>query len=214
MSSSTVDIVNLAYALIGHEANVVSISPPDTTAEASHAARFFPMCRDEVLEAHAWSFATRRTQLANITNEFTHWGLAYAYPTLCLRPLAVFLPGELDDTRGQPFEIAGDSSGNVVVLTNATDAVMKYIHAVSDTAKYPPAFITALAWLLASRLAGPVAKKPDIVAGAYQQHQIALAKAVALDMAGRKTAVFKNFVPGHLAVREGVGASSVLGRDS
>lgn len=204
MAVSAVDIVNLAYSNIGHEANVVSISPPDTTAEASHAARFYPIARDVVLEAHAWGWATRRSQLSNVVNEFAHWQFAYSAPNNMIRPLAIYLPSEFDDTKTQPFEMASDSAGNVVLLTNIEDAVVKYVHRVTDTARFTPQFVVSLSWLLSSFLAGPVAKKPELAAGARQAYGQALLLAKAYDSMSRKTDAYDKHVPSQIAARGGL----------
>jgi hypothetical protein len=164
--ASEVDICNMALGHIGQDANVSAIDPPDGSAEADHCARFYPMARDEILESHAWRFATRRAQLAavDVPDEVDSWDYAYQLPNQCIRPLAVFLPESTDDTAAQDFTVETDSTGNDILYTNVEDAVLKYIARVEDTTKFSPLFTIALARLLAHYLAGPITKASKMAA--------------------------------------------------
>jgi len=64
--TSEVDIVNLALANIGETARVTSIDPPDGSAQADVAARFYPIARDMMLERHTWDFSTLMVKLTPI----------------------------------------------------------------------------------------------------------------------------------------------------
>ncbi len=87
--SSEVDIVNLALSNLGEAATVSSIDPPEGSAEAEHAAMFYPMARDSMLEMHEWRFATKRVLLALTGSDTFEWTYAYALPAGMLRALAV-----------------------------------------------------------------------------------------------------------------------------
>jgi len=178
--ASEVDICNLALADLGDAAKVSSISPPDTSAQAGHCARFYPMARDELLDMHDWDFATYRVALAAITlpSVVTTWTYAYALPSNVLNIIAILDPNAADDysvgiplpyttpqvlpgTAGvetpQPFAVEV-INGSPVVLTNQVDAVMRYTAVVTDTAQFSPLFTAGLTKLLAAKLAGPVLK--------------------------------------------------------
>ena len=77
--ASVVDLCNLSLARLGDEANVVSIEPPDGSAQAAHCARFLPMVRDSLLQAHAWGFALRREALLRVGTEvpYLEWIMEY-----------------------------------------------------------------------------------------------------------------------------------------
>lgn len=156
--ASEVDICNLALARLGDTATVASIDPPEGSAQAEHCARFYAVARDSLLEMHPWKFATRRVQLAKLTVPSWNWACAYAEPADALRLLAVLPPDARSDDDTLPFEAESDASGAAIILTNQEDACLRYIGRVTDTTKFPPLFVDALAWLLASYLAGPVLK--------------------------------------------------------
>ena len=87
--ATEVDICNWALALLGDEATVVSIDPPEGSAQADHCARFYPMALQRAIAEYAWSFATKRGQPAQLQNPPVGTEYAYAYPTDCARLLQV-----------------------------------------------------------------------------------------------------------------------------
>ncbi len=157
--ASEVDIVNLALSRLGDSATVSSISPPEGSAQAEHAARFYPIARNSLLELHPWGFATRREPLAMLTSGSTAWTFAYATPAGMLAPFSVLANDATDDTTGaQPYIIESDDGGARILYTDQADAVLRYAALVTDTTRFSPLFIDALSWLLASHLAGPLLK--------------------------------------------------------
>jgi hypothetical protein len=156
--ASEVDISNLALARLGDVASVASINPPEGSAQAEHCARFYPIARDSMLELHDWKFSTRRATLAQLSATSWDWAYAYSLPNNLIRILAV-LPAEASaDDQGVDYDTENDASGNAMILTDLPEATVRYSVRVTDTTKFPPLFVDALAWLLASHLAGPVIK--------------------------------------------------------
>ena len=153
--ASEVDICNLALARLGDNATVASIDPPEGSAQAEHCARFYAIARDSLLEMHAWKFATRRVQLAKLTVPSWDWSFAYAEPTGALKLLGVLSATASNDDETQPYEAESDANGAAIILTNQEDASLRFVARVTDTTKFSPLFVDALAWLLASYLAGP-----------------------------------------------------------
>ena len=156
--ASEVDICNLALARLGDNATVASIDPPEGSAQAEHCARFYAAARDSLLEMHAWKFATRRVQLAKLTVPSWDWSFAYAEPTGALNLLGVLSATASNDDETQPYEAESDATGAAIILTNQESASLRFVARVTDTTKFSPLFVDALAWLLASYLAGPVLK--------------------------------------------------------
>lgn len=189
--ASVTDICNLALARLGDEANVQSIDPPDGSAQATHCARFYALARDSLLAMHSWGFATRREALAALVlpDSVTTWAYAYAMPNQCVQALAV-LPSYassdyslfIGDQGGMPAEqaltvpyvVESLDSGATVVLTNQEDATLRFVRRVEDTNLFPPLFVDALSWLLASHLAGPVVKGDAGAKQAQQAQQAAM----------------------------------------
>lgn len=181
--ASVVDICNAALSHLGDEAEVISIVPPDGTAQASHCGRFYPIARDQLLEMHPWTFATVRVSLALVeAGAPSEWAYAYALPTKCLKPHAVYRPDALEDSRGEDYIVESDADGNGIVYTNVADAVLRFTRLVEDTTKFTPGFSMALSRLLASLLAGPIIKGTTGIQVA-QSHM----KFFAVELASAKT---------------------------
>lgn len=187
--ASEVDIVNLALAHLGDNATVASIDPPEGSAEAEHAARFYPIARDVLLESHGWRFATRRTVLAQLNLPSWNWQYVYAAPNNSLKLLSVLPVSAANDAQTQEYEAASSDAGDAIVYTNQEVASLRYITRVADTTKYPPLFIDALAWLVGSYLAGPVVKGDAGVAMAkscYANFRASFSQAIESDANQRK----------------------------
>lgn len=195
MSSET-DICNLALGHLGDIANIASISPPDGSIQSQHAATFYPIARDSLLEMRYWNFATTRVPLSLLATQMTEWAYIYAAPTDALRFLAVLASDAPDDYSSsntglpngvgigfgdvftpesygiytpQPFAVESDSVlGTPIILTNLQGATLRYTKRVTDSTRFTPLFTRALSWLLASDLAGPVLKG-DIGAAATER---------------------------------------------
>ena len=165
--ASVVQICNMALSHIGSEARVASISPPDGSVEAGHCATFYDGARTEMLEPGNWAFSLKRAALAQVTNPSTVWAYAYAKPADCQRALRILRPSiavtvftqdlrvepHTDDRDTAPFDIEGE-----VILTNEPDAKLVYVQDVTDSTKFPASFTSALSYLLAAYLAGPIIK--------------------------------------------------------
>jgi len=161
MATNNVDLANLALAHLGDDATVSALDPPEGSAQAEHCARFLPIARDTLLELHAWKFATRRAQPAlreDMAN--SAWRYVYQEPNGLIRVLAVLPEGYMRDSDGgaAEFDCESDDDGNGLILTNTPNATIRYVAQVSDPARYTPLFVEALAWLLASYVAGPLIK--------------------------------------------------------
>ena len=187
--ASEVDICNLALARLGDNATVASIAPPEGSAQAEHCARFYPVARDSLLEMHAWKFATRRVLLAQLTTDTWNWSFAYAEPTGVLKLLAVLPASASSDADTQEYEAETDGNGARIILTDQEGASLRYVAHVTDTTVFSPLFVDALAWLLASYLAGPVLKGDAGAAMAkacLQSFMLALSNAKVSDANQRK----------------------------
>jgi hypothetical protein len=171
--ATEVDICNLALAHLGDTATVASIDPPEGSAQAEHCSRFYPIARDGLLEMHSWGFATKRVQLALLSEAWGEWTYAYAQPNDAVNLIAVIDPTATDDysqtlenvavTAGgsyvpQAFSCEINETGVPVILTDLENAALRYTAQVSDTGNFSPLFVTTLAWYLASMLAGPLIK--------------------------------------------------------
>lgn len=224
--ASDVDICNLALSHLGDEATVSAIAPSDGSQQADYCAQFYPIARDQLLGMHAWSFATKRIALALLnTDEIPDtWQYAYAAPSGALQVISVLQPGSTDsftvfdqsnplfgqptqpgDLDAQPFVQEVLQDGSKVIFTNVSEATARYVGSVTDTAKFTPLFVTALARLLAAYLAGPIVKGETGMKVAQAQYGI-FAKveaplAMAMDHRGQRVNAYKGFLPDALQAR-------------
>lgn len=155
-------ITNLALAKLG-------ISPimalTDDSKQAQFANRFYSQTRDEVLSSHRWNFAMRRETLNRLaTGPVFEWEFAYQLPVDCLR--VVQLNGYEPSEEQGMFAVEADQ-----LLTDAEDALVRYIARVEDGSFYPPLFSQALATLLASRLAGPLTGSRELPTALIQEYE-------------------------------------------
>jgi hypothetical protein len=157
--ASVVDIVNLALARLGDSATVTSIDPPEGSAQAEQAKRFYPIARDTLLELHAWNFATKRIALAETSDTAPDaWQYTYALPPNYIRALAVYPEQTNSEADAQPFIIETNSAGQLILFTNVENVTLKYISLITDTTKFTPLFVNTLSFMLASFLAGSLIK--------------------------------------------------------
>lgn len=185
MAATEVDIANLALANLGDDATIASLDPPEGSPQSEHCARFYPLARDVLLEAHPWGFATRRITPALLTTTNDAWTYQYRLPADCVRVIGVLPDGyQRDDQAHLFFEIESDADGDVL-LTNTSGATLRYVTRLTDPTRYSAAFTQALAWLLSSYIAGPLLKGDVGAAAATTAWQVFLtwfARASGLDV--------------------------------
>lgn len=180
--ASVADICNLALSHLGDSATVTSIDPPEGSAQAEHCARFYPMARDLMLESHDWAFATRRADLALTGTAPDAWEYSYARPANCIKVVGVY-PEDYADDDADGVDFVEE---NNLIYTDAENASVRYLTRVTDTTKFPPGFVTALSWLLAHYLAGPIRKGDNKIKDfTYQMYVRMLAAAAASDASTR-----------------------------
>lgn len=150
------DICNLALAVLGDDATVASIDPPEGSPQATHCARFYPVARSSLQTLHEWGFCTRRMALTQLVQGPLYgWRVAYALPAQMARVI------ELVGGGGEPLEnyqIEAMADGTGVLYANTEGALLRYTQFVTDPARFTAPFTDALVWLLASMLAGPLLK--------------------------------------------------------
>lgn len=202
--TSAVNICNLALSHIGDEANLSSLT--EQSVQAEHCNRFYPVVRRLLIERHTWSFSTRRTELAELSDDPpASWGFAYSLPAQCIKPFAVLLPSSTDDSQSEEYILESLANGTKVLYTNAEDATLRYAVDVTDTTKFTPMFDVALSHLLAAYIAGPIIKGREGMGVSQGQmewfEKVALPQAVASDSNMRHTTLYDTFKPAGLAAR-------------
>lgn len=171
--ATSIDIVNQALSHLGNKANVASIDPPDGTAEAGWASRFYNTSVYRALEHHDWSFARKRFELNEVDNPSSVWAYAYQKPSDCLAARRILTDDatHLEDD-SEPFTIEGTT-----ILTNKEDAVLVYTGPVVDAALFSAAFCDVVAAELAAFLAGPILRGAEGVKAMSDLRKLAAALA-------------------------------------
>ncbi len=123
--------------------------PVTAPSEESRAARLlsrnYPQTRDEVLRAHPWNFALKRTRLPALAEAPAFgWQRAFHLPSDCLRVLPVALGGGFN-ARPIPHEIEGSH----ILTDEPAPLAIRYIRRVSDPGRFDALFARALAARLA-----------------------------------------------------------------
>lgn len=169
--ANAVEICNLALGHIGSDANVASIAPPDGSVEAGYCARYYPLARKLTIALAQWGFATTRQALAEVTNNSNVWLFAYSQPANCIKPYRVLKAGATNEQDGASFTIEGG-----IIYTNEAEATLVYTQDITDTTRFSPEFVSALSWMVASYLAGPIIKGNDGAAAAQKLRDRAVAE--------------------------------------
>lgn len=156
--TSPVVVANLALSHLGDAGTVTTLDPPDGTRQAALCARFFDLARKSMLEARDWTFATQRTTVADLSDPVGPWLYRYAYPNNCIRVSKVLSTTSEEHEPTEPFTVEANSSGVRTILTDVETASVVYVHNVTDLTRFTTGAITALSYLLASYVAGPLIK--------------------------------------------------------
>jgi hypothetical protein len=187
--ATDIDICNLALARLGDRATVSSINPPEGSAQADHCARFYPIARDAALSVHPWRFATVRKRLAKLSAEPPGSGTEnyFALPSDCLQLISVQPEaGVVNGAQLIPVTyVIEQVNGQRAILANAPSIWCKYVTASTPPSLFSAEFADALAWLLASYLAGPLitGSSGSTVGGQmYQMYQQIMTLAIAADV--------------------------------
>lgn len=179
MAFSEVQICNLALAHVGISQAIASLE--STSNDALQCRLQYGVCRDLMLRDFAWPFARKFRALdlvdtADGSQDWTdQWTYAYRYPVDAVRILG-FLVGNRIDPITRPMELGDDTQGQLIYCDEAS-ARVAYVSHVTNPARFPADFVEALAWKIASRLALPLAARPDLREQAEQAFQRAVAEA-------------------------------------
>lgn len=176
MTASVVSICNQALAILGAD-RITDIG--EDSAPARLCSVLYEPCRDAVLRAYPWNFATRRTSLAALTTT-PSWGFDAEYqlpegpsPEFCLRVLDVYGA----DERNEPWKVEGRT-----IRTNLEAPLyISYIARVDDPAQFDVLFVKALAARLATELAYPLTASASMMDMASRLYTGALAEARVTD---------------------------------
>ena len=174
-----IDIINLALARIG----VAAIERIDEPSEAARQAKsFYDHSRRAVLRKFNWSFATRRTSLAQVQTVPSDYRFAYRYPVEALYVRRLYKEGSLLPWSAKYYKILGDKEGRVI-YTNEEFAEVEYTADIKDTTLFDDVFIEAFSWKLAADIAFTLTGNQSIATNAVQAYNAYFMDAVGADAA-------------------------------
>lgn len=183
--ASVVDICNLALARLADVASLSAIDPPEGSAQADHCEAFYPIARDTLLSGHNWDFATKKARLACLTEDNENRVYVYVLPSKCIKVIKIYSESDSEQTALE-FTMEASDAGLRTIVTSETDVWLKYVERVEESDRFSPLFVDALAWLLASYLAGPIYKGESATAVIKQCNTMlssVIAQAIRNDMA-------------------------------
>ena len=144
-----VDVCNMALSRIGIE-NIEVLTEASEPARA--CSQFYDHCRRVVLRKYPWTWATRRVQLAELTEKPQGFSYAYRYPSSCLA-LRKLYNAYFDNIPAYTgYQIVSDTAGRVI-YTNVSNVSAEYTADIEDTGLFDEQFIEALSWKLAGAIA-------------------------------------------------------------
>lgn len=153
--ASQIDIYNLALGFIGVSETVDSLEERSKNRLA--CGRFWELARDTVLAQFPWPFATKYATLAALPQTTRPYLFTYQYPTDCLK--AMFFTNAIGTQPDEKYQARFETSygdGGQVILSSEAAPVLAYVVRVEDVGRFPPLFVEALAYKLASMIAMPI----------------------------------------------------------
>lgn len=183
---NSVTICNLALSHIGN----YSISAfTDPTKEAKISKALYEPTLDALLRSFAWGFATKRKNLALLTETYSGYDFAYAYPTDCLNIIKIYNPNSgminnyynavsFNFNERIEFDVIVNSDLNQrVILTNQEQAELVYTAKVEDANLFDPMFVDALSYKIATEMALPLKGNTTLQQGLYNITNMKIAQA-------------------------------------
>ena len=178
---STLSLYNLALARLGGNELATLSAPGEGSRLASLCNTLFPHVCNLAFGAHAWAFALTEETLAPVHEPNAllqgEYGLAYALPVACLRP--VRLMGQGEEHRPPSFAVSGPT-----LYCDLAPARLQYVRRVHDTARWPAHFVEVVVWGLAAELCASYLNDPARQKLCMERAQRALQMAMATDAAG------------------------------
>lgn len=131
----------------------------EKSKEAAACRRFFDVAREQVLRDFPWPFAKTYETLAVVASRPTvEWAYSYRYPANSVNLRRIINGSDVridtENTR-VAYEIGRDAIGKLI-YTDYSPATVEYTYRETNTENFPPDFVIALSFLLASYIAPSV----------------------------------------------------------
>lgn len=177
MTTTNTSICNEALNMIGAKS---IISFDDNTENARRCASIYDSTRKALLRMHPWSFAKKRVQLAPISTH-PNFGYANAFP-LPNDFIRVIDAGDIE------YEIEGRH-----ILANANEINLVYVFDNNNEQTWDSLFTECLALYIVRKIAKPITGSQAEVDSAWQQLQLMLKQARAINGQERPAQSFEAY---------------------
>lgn len=165
------NICNLALDIL-HEGPFTDVDA-DNTANSRWFVRNYEVTRDAEIRKHVWNFAKKRASLtADGTAPTFGWSTRFAVPSDCLRVLQLRYDGEFEGPH-VPHEV----EAGYILTDQSTTLYLLYLFQITDTTKFDPNFVEALAARLAMKAAHRFTGKQSMVQVAASFYADAISEA-------------------------------------
>ena len=168
MAVTSTSICNSALSKIGAE-RILSLDADNNRAKLLKEQ--YEKIRDELLYAHPWNFAIKRSQLAAlVTAPLFGFKFQFQLPSDCLRVIDTDMP------KGADWKVEGR-----FILCDSGELNIQYIKKETDTSKYTPAFAEVLAAKIAADVCYAITQSTTLKASLYQEYEFKLRQARSFD---------------------------------
>ena len=182
---SEVSICNQALTFLGQKP-ITSLNDANTTAEWMR--NNYPFIRDAVLEERMWTFATARA--SSTTMERDAWDTAYAHPEPdnWISVFRIYRNSGISTLTSIDWRF---EDGNI--LCSESNILLWGLKRVTDTGKFSPLFVQALAARIAADACIPLTENRQMQVDMWNLYKTKLAEAAAKDgMQGSNERVVSN----------------------
>jgi hypothetical protein len=125
-------------------------APLDGSALAQRCPGMYPIVRDSLLSQHSWRFATKYGALSSAGAGGEGFSASYSAPADALRVLNVVPQSDHAETSAGGYFWA---PATATIYTSIASPAVQYVARVTDPAKFPAYFTSALALALAAKIA-------------------------------------------------------------
>jgi hypothetical protein len=165
LAISEVAVANLGLIKLGQEP-ITSLSQDNKTARIVNA--IFGFCRNEVLEAYPWSFATKTVEMASVSDfedTMSEWSFAYIKP-------ADFINIIKGEDWKQDYEIRDE-----YILANDEPFKMEYIFENTNPQQWSYSFSQCLSWRIAAECAYALTQSTTVAESMMRGYEMSLKSA-------------------------------------
>lgn len=169
---SKTSIANLALANLRHEGTVENVDT-ENSEEAILARLWYDPARRQALTDYDWTFARKRLTLATHANAAptNEWAYRYQVPANMLAPRYIVNPLDKDDD-AIPYDMEVADNNTLSIVTDQKTACLVYTYDLVDATLFAPHFVTALSFLLAWYMAGPLTARDAIKTEMITSYQL------------------------------------------